>query len=547
LTVGGTIDEEEEPRDEMIPDSQREAAYKRDNGNSGHAREDPRISETPSPHLELPHLAPFENSSAYRQGRKSNIPDTDDHLMSQMSIPSPFGPASLQARNAARSKSASYHIQRSTERGTSVSTAATSPLSGDQQGAATNGTKTSNKRKTSDPTLEALKTNGVPLSRSPNGDSIYENVPSDSERSSVLKRTKEKLKPKNGSPSGLYGLDWSTKFNTPPSGSRRTSCSQDRVISNGELPLTPNSKEREERQRQKEHSSEATRARIAAAEAAEQRKWDASDARATEEQKKKRRKQNDIIATAVRLEKERVEQMEQDQNTSEQREAENNRQERRRLREEAELAELERERQATIARERQERERLDCEEQARIQRELEAARLEREKARAEQVDREQEEEARRRAKETALAMESTRKSRAPSEQSKGSTPDRSKATPIRPQLSSTAFFPSGRKSALKNPSSQAVGSSSPVLARTISAGSSNGSRTDLPPGESKRRVSFLEENLKDSLMEDQNKTPASTPKEISKPTPLRTPILPPLRASASKSALKPTIKPPTGK
>lgn len=544
LNVGGTINEEDEPRDEIIPNSQREAVYERNNGNSRHVRDDPRISETPSPPPELPSFVPFENGSADCQGRKSNVPDTNEPLNSQLSIQSPFGPAMLRAQDSARSKSASYHIQRATERGISVSTAATSPLSGDQQGAATNGSRTSNKRKLSDPILEAPKINGKPSSTSTNGDSIYENVPSDSEFHDVLKRTADKLKPKKSSPSGLPGLDWAKKFNTPPNGRRRTSRSQDRIVPNGELPLTPNSKEREERQRQNEQADEAKQARRAAAAAAEQRKREANEARAAEQQERTRQlreksdreaqeKRNSVLAKAARLEKERVEQMERDRKDNVEREAENDRPEQQGNRQDAELAQLEREKQATVVRERHERERFEGEERARKEKERkEAARLEREKAMVAEAERGQEKEAQRQVKETALAVEATRKSREPSEQSKASTPDRSKATPIRPQSSSTAFIPSGRKSALKAPSSQAAGSSSPVLARTVSADSSNVSQADLPPTETKRRVSFLDEA-------PDNETPKAKPS--------RTPILPPSKGSAFKATPKSAIKAPTGK
>ena len=534
MDVKGAIHEEEEPRDETIPGSQREAVNARNNRNSRQVRDDVvRISETPSPPPELPDLAHFENSSADRQGQKSNVPNTNDPLMSLTSIPSPFGPASAGAQNSERSKSASYHIQRATERGRSVSTAATSPLSGDQQAPTLNGVRSSNQRKISDSILEEPKTNGKPDLRSTNEDSIYENVPSDSEGSAILRRTKDKLKGQNTSPSGLPGLAWTKKVNTPPNGNRRSSRSQERNMSNGELPLTPNSKERRERQRQKQQEDETIRARITAAEAAEQRKREADEARDAEDRERMRKlreksereaqeKRNAVIAKAARLEKERLKEMKQDRKLNEERKAEGSRREKERIQEETEQAvRFERERKAKIAKERQEAEMIERERK-------EAERLEREKARAEEAQRSREEEVKRRAKETALAMEEMRKSREQSEQFKVSTPDRSKATPVRPQ-SSTPFIPSGRKSALKVPSSQAAASSSPALARAVSAGSSNWGRADLePPNEVKRRVSF---DLKE------------TPKQ----TPIKPPILPPSRASKSNSAPIPkaaTPKPP---
>ena len=514
--VRRTIYEEEEPRDEMVPDSQQEATHVGNIGNSRYVRDVPRISETPSP---PPDFVPFKNGSADRQGPKSNAPNTNEPLMSEASIPSPFGPASTRAQNAARSKSASYHIQRATERGTSVSTAATSPLSGDLQAHAMNGTRSSNKREIGDIGFDGAKLNGKPNSRSENEDSTYENVPSDSEASAIMRRTKDKLKGKSNSPSGLPGLDWAKNFNTPPTGSRRTYRSQERVISNAELPLTPSSKECEERKRQKEQAEEARKARVAAAEAAEQRKREADEARAAEDRERIRKmrekseretqeKRNAVIAKATRLEQERLDHMERDRKEVEIREAEEKRREQEGTQEETKKAErLVREKKARIAKERQEVERVQ-----------------REKAKVEEAERAQED-GKRREKETALAMETVRKSREQSEQSKTSTPDRSRATPIRPQ-SSTPFIPSGRKSALKVPSSQAAASLSPELIRTVSAGSSNGSRH-----ESERRVSF-----------DLSETP--------KKTPIRPPILPPFRPTVSKPApvLKtPTLKAPTPK
>jgi hypothetical protein len=517
LNFGGTIDEGEEPGDEIVPNSQREAAYEKTNGTSRHVRDDPRISETPSPPPEL--FAHFKNGSADRQGGKIDVPDTNDPIMSQMSIPSPFGPAALRAQNSANSKSASYHIPRPTERGASVSTAATSPLSGDQQGVATNGTRTPNKRKLSDPILPGPRINGKPSSTLTNGDAIYDNVPSDSEKSTRLERSMDKVKPKRSSQSRLPGLDWARTLNTPPIGSRRTSRSQDRITSNGELPLTPNSKEREQRQRQKEQANEAREARMAAAAAAEQRK-----------------REEDVRARALQVEKDLAEQRLRDQKLNEEREAEEKRLEQQRIRE-AKAAEVERKQQEEIAKKR-ERERLAKEAKATQEKERrEAVRLEREKAKAHEADRERQNEATRLtrlAKEIELALETGTKSTEPSEHSKASTPDRSKATPIRPQSSSTAFIPSGRKSALKAPSSQAAGSSSPVLARTMSAESSNLSQADLPSTDVRRRVSFLDE------------APAN---ETPKDKPSRAPILPPARGSATKTTPKPAIKSPapTGK
>ena len=505
--VGGTIDGDEELRDDIIPNSQQEAAYAQKKGNPRHGGANLRhVSETPPP---PPDISRFANGSADFQGQKSIVANTNHISMSNMSIPSPNDPASVRAQESARSKSASYHIQSATERGTSVSTAATSPLFAERQGPSMNGTRPSNNGKIPDPISAVPKANGKAGSRSENEDSIYENMPSDSEGSAILRRTKGKLlNGKNGSPSGLPGIAWAKKFNTPPSGRSRSSRSQERIIPNGELPLTPISKEREERQREKEQGDEARKARMAA----EQRKREADGARAVEERERVRV----VREKAARLEKERTEALERQQKEQEEHNLE---QERIRQREQAERAE--RERQAQIDKERQEAERLERENQAQIQRgEQEAVKLEHEKARVEETERVREEEAKRQAKEKASAVEEMRKSREQSEQLKASTPDRSKATPIRPQ-SSTPFIPRGRKSALKAPSSQAIASSSPALPRAESSGSSNGSGADLePPTKSKRKVSF---NIE----------------EKTEVTPVRPPILPPSRASVLKPVSAP--------
>ena len=437
-----------------------------------------------------------------------------------MSIQSPSEPAAFRAQNAARSKSASYHIQRATERGTSISTAATSPLSGDQQGATTNGTRTVNQRKISDTVSEAPKTNGYGSPRSPNVDSLYDNIPSESEKSSVLRRTKDKLKPKSGSPSGLPGLDWMKKFDTPPNGSRRKSCSQDRVLSKGELPLTPSSKERAEKQQRNEHANDA---KVAAARAAEQRAADERERTRQLQEKSKRDAQEKRDAMkAGRLENDRLDKLERKRLLDAQRKAEEGIREQQRLREAVELAELERKKQAAITREQKERERLQKEKQEGRE---DISMLEREKAEAEAALCAREEGTKRRANETASAVEAMREPRKLSYQYIASTPDRSKATSIRPQASSTAFIPSGRKPALK----AAARSSSPILARTVSAGSS--SQADLPPpSETKRRVSFADDNLKEA--------PKSTPNAAARPA-----ILPPPRNLAFKSPSSTTPKP----
>jgi len=90
-------------------------------------------------------------------------------------------------------------------------------------------------------------------------DDVYERLPSGDEGAAVLKAKKAELNKLKHTPNN-------GRFNTPPSLKR---LSRDRSTP-GELPLTPNS--RREAQRQKNEAEDAKRARIAAAEAAEQRR-----------------------------------------------------------------------------------------------------------------------------------------------------------------------------------------------------------------------------------------------------------------------------------
>lgn len=285
-------------RTRVVPESHGSNAFARSNGASRDVRA--VIEETPPP--EFP-----QNPSTDQWSHKS--PYTKLQNLSETGRASPGAISARSQSNPTRAKSASYHVQRATERGTSVSTAATSPLSGEQlsmQG-------TIAKRNVSDPF-----TNGK--TRSPNEDNIYENIESDSEGPTTNSRkAKASLKIRNNPQNGLPGSEWASKFNTPPNGTRRNSRPREQPPS--ELPLTPSSRERQEKQRQRQEADDAREARKAAAEAAEQRQREAEAARELEEaqaaetarilreeeERDAMAKKATIIEKAAKLEREREE------------------------------------------------------------------------------------------------------------------------------------------------------------------------------------------------------------------------------------------------
>jgi hypothetical protein len=439
----------------------------------------------------------------------------------------------------------------------SGSDAATSPLPGDQQSAATNGTRSTNECRVSDNVLETPKINGKPTSN-PSIEKIYGNLPSDDKAPKILRRAASNLKIQKSSLSTLRGLNLiEKKLKTPPNESWRISHSQDRIISNWEL-----SKEREER-RQNEASG-VNRGIRAAAETEVTRRGEAIEIQAAEDWETVQREQreraaeemrNATIARATRLEKEHMERQERRRKRAEQREAEESLQEQRRICEEAEAADrVQREKHSRMAKERQQRqEREKLEEEEAIEKEKQqAVRLVSKKEWAENANR-MEGDAKRPAKDTVLAVEAARNSTKLSEQSKTSTADRSRAKISPPQSSSTAFIPPRRKSAPKTLSPQEKRSSSPELARSVSAVTSKATRANLTPIETKRRLSFLEfpqeVNNEFSKQSSRTNTPIAintfeeAPKDLPKPGPIRAPILPPSRNLTSE----PTVKFPTPK
>jgi hypothetical protein len=504
--------------DAIIPNSQQSIILGETGDTSRHVRKAVhRIPETPEPSLPpaLHDSIYFENGIADKQGRKSTMPSLKDVL----NPASPFKNSKVQSQvpNPAKAKTASYHIPRSTERGTSVSTAATSPQSVDQQAPQQNGVTSASKRKTQDP---SPKSNGR-QHRSLNEESVYENIISDDEESALTRIKQAALKIRNSPKSGLQGLEWAKdRLSTPPNGNRRTSRSRDEVSSHNELPLTPNSKEREEKQRQRREADEARKARLAAAEAAEQRKREAEEARLAEEERARREEQErHEIEDFRRGEAERQAAI-------------------------AKAARLQKEREARKKREAEER-RL---EETRIAREkAESQRLAREKAAAEEAKRVQKEEERREkemiGKESKRLHEEVRKEKERLEALKSkiaSSPPESlrhlkSSSSILPP-STTKLIPTGRKSALKSSlsSSQAV-ASSPAVSKLSPEIAFNGvSIEQQMPLPKAKRVSFTAETAETPIKPSISRI---LPPKLTAKAPLAKPVV-----SGQNSTPKPPSK-----
>lgn len=376
-----------------------------------------------------------------------------------------------------------------------MSTAATSPLSGDQQLPKQNGVRSASKRKPSDPILPPLKVNGKRNSRSPNEDSVYENIESDGEGSAILRS--KILKLKNSPNSGLPGMVWAKakKLNTPSNSTRRTSRSRERreqLPPAGELPLTPASKEREE-SKQLQQAEEARNARIAAAGAAKHRRQEEEEEETrlteverakregqerleVEEFKKEEARRQVVFAKAARLEKEKEWKLKEERKTEEKRKGEQ------------------------IAKEKEEANRQE-QEQAECLR---------------KVDEEKQQ-----AKKAAEEEDKNSKKKASSEsvnQERNSSPAGPQGTPVstRGPQSSTPFMPvpSAKKSAMKSSvfSSQAAASSSLAITKTSPSPSKSvgiEAQLTLPKG---RRVSFNDQIESTETPSKTQTSKTSTPK-----------------------------------
>ncbi|KAE9381118.1 hypothetical protein N431DRAFT_358841 [Stipitochalara longipes BDJ] len=478
------------PELKVIPDSQ-------DEGSSPRQINTSRQSEIKSQNDVSNHVAEIQNSSPLVQASERAL-----------------------SNGSQRAKSSSYHISRPTERGTSVSTAATSPFSVDQQTPTQNSVTPATKRKRNDPSPKPRPT----ANRSMNEDTVYDSIVSEDEGATALRKKKSSLKMRNSPKNALPGVDsvWSNNtFNTPPNGTRRPARSRE-SSSAGELPLTPNSKEREKRQLEKAEADEAKKARKAAAEAAEQRRLEAEEARQAEESR---------IAKEERAKREEQERLEVE---------EFQREEAKRQAMIAKAARLQKEREEKEKREAEEKRRLEEERIAKGKAESERLAKKKAEAEAKKLREEEEKERKRQADETErlrqekqrtegerrAAEEATKtKSVSPEElkQRHSSSPILPRSTPssaIKPQ-SSTPFIPNGRKSALKSSlSSQAVASSSPISPE-VSRGVGIEAQMPLPTVKLNRKVSFDLHERKD--------TPIKPPTRILPPPKSATP-----KASSSK-------------
>lgn len=456
----------------------------------------PEIPETPSPPPSSPHNIPSHRSpSTDLQSRKSTILKPVENLSN--SAKPKFKPRVVSAKDQfqvpntsnpsnPRATSASYHIPGG-ERGTSVSTAATSPLSEAQ---VVNGSsKGASKRKS----LGSLS-NGLPNSAKkfvhvngngngngqPPGEKSIWDVPSGDEGddnaaiNSLNKATK--LKIRNSPKSGLPGRDFANKVRTPPNNPRQNSRSRGNGSNGhtpGELPLTPGSKERYEKQKQESENAKKPTAATAAALAAEQRQRQAEEKKAADEEERSRREEQEKLrkdeaerAAAVEAEAARLRVELADREKKEAEEA--------KRKSELKVQEPKRKDEERIAREKAESERLRIEaEEARPIREVEEERIRRERSAA----------AAKKASELAQAASRVASDSAEPRQNRRSlsgTPG-----PNRPQ-SSTPFIPSGRKSSLK--SSPSVHSKSPDV----------GIEAQMPlpknslPKDKNRRISFAD-------------------------------------------------------
>ncbi|KAL2072617.1 hypothetical protein VTL71DRAFT_11960 [Oculimacula yallundae] len=419
--------------------------------------------------------------------------DEDSNLPSLRGNSSPLEEATARAQShVSSSRAKSYHIQRATERGTSVSTAATSPLSL-EQGSIQNGTNSTSQRRAPNPRPADRHRNGKP-SQSRDEKSIYEDIAPDDEEfglAALAKQRKASRSARN-SPSGFLGLERAkSNLNTPPSGSRRSAPREQNTP--GELPLTPNSKEREERKKQKLQAEEARKTRLAAAEARQAEETHQAE-----------------VERAKREEQERIEVEEFQRGEAERKAAiarANKAQEEREAKEKQKADEVRRREEARVAKE-----------QADEEKRIEDERLAKEKAAADEAERLREEE-----EEVAAALRRKKKTPIPeaSRHSKSSSPVITKARGGTPGSSSTPFIPGQRKSALKRTtSSQAMRSSSPAGSKASTDDSMSGIELQMSaPKPHSRRVSFRDEP-------EQTITPIRPPTRILPPkfgTPKTTP------------------------
>jgi hypothetical protein len=489
----------------LIPDSQEsvdlDISHRQ---SSAHRRLKDKLFEvpgtpSPSPPREARSMSSNQRPNGERQKSNSAARETNGISSTQPlkhnEAPSQEGFVGAQsiASNPQRSKSASYHIGRANQRGTSVSTAATSPLLGQVDAASgvvnrntVNGTRGNHSGPPStsgkNPAAQSLKASKKQSPQFVHEDSLYDHVPSDNDEATaaILNSKKAGLRMRQSPKAGLPGLNFTNgKYNTPPSMPRRTPGSREQSArgSPGELPLTPRSKIRIDKERQ--DAAEIRKAKTSAAQAAEKRRRDdkenkaAEAARAKEEQSQREELERLGVEDLQRAQAEQAEIVEANRLKQEQEDRAKQAAEERAVA--AKEKELEEQR---AQQQKAEQERLEAGTLAKVN--IEKGRPEEEPTGAE--------------KSTELQRIDLKSSSPqvilPSRESLGrrsisGTPNSHRAQ------SSTAFIPSGRKSSLRvsyASSSPMRQSGSPNLTP-----SSTGIESQIPlPNSEKRRVSFAQ-------------------------------------------------------
>ncbi|CAG8954371.1 hypothetical protein HYFRA_00005996 [Hymenoscyphus fraxineus] len=574
----------------MVPSSQGSLDLDLNTGSINTVRnvrvDQPEIPETPSPPPSSPHDHPsYRSPSTDLQSRKSTIPKPVERLSSttMKKLKPTAVPANEQAKipntSYPRANSSSYHIPGG-ERGTSVSTAATSPLSLSEQGQAVNGKPAGAVKRKSIGT----STNGIPKSaekvngningngRSPKQKDIFD-ISDDSDQdepdsatqaNESLNRARQLKIAKNGSKPGLPGIDYAKNFAnkkpSTPNASRQNSRSRDNGSNGntpGELPLTPSSKERHEKQKQESENGKKPREAAALAAGKRQREAEekkaAHEARIAEEERSKREEQAKLQngETERAAEAEAARSRVLAENEKKKREAEEPKR-----KSELKVQEAKRKDEERLAKEKAESERLRiaAEEVKRIQ-----------KVEEERIRRERSISAANKACE--LAQDASKMA------SDGSEPHQNRRSlsgtpgPNRPQ-SSTPFIPSGRKSSLKSSrSSQALGSSPSVYSKSPDVGiEAQMPLPKLPFQKEGRRISFADGTKQETPIKPPTKVlprktgtpqtstpktvpPRSVPEKAAKSSPIPSSSIPePSPQPSTQQASKPAaILPPARK
>ncbi|THV47372.1 hypothetical protein BGAL_0314g00030 [Botrytis galanthina] len=478
--TGGRLEGIPENPEATIPDSQQNAISgheDEDNDVAPNVREDsPMISGTPPPSSLSPVKRRFVRQShaitnyiTKLSTKNTNAQPSNDpkELVSPFKEPPPRKQGT--PKDITGAKNASYHIQRATDRGRSVSTTATSPMANEPQLPSHPPSSSSKKQKASETSLPAAKLSNSKNRSARNEGSIYDDFGSDSEEITV---PQPKLKLKKSSSAGLPGLE--RLANSPSNQNRHLSKTSESISTPHELPLTPKSRIREEELRKKKESEEAAKeARTAAAKAAEER-----------------RRESEREAVAAKAERMRKEKSEERKAEEKQKQAT------RKQKEDAALL-------AQRLKDEKERLRKQIEEDDRI-----------EKQKAEEEAAKKADESRK-----SEALEGSKRASETPQGSRKGTPVNKRSTPsaILPRQSSTPHYPRGKKSSLKTSrSSESVLSSSPGAP----APKDTSLEAQMPlPSKGPRRVSFdLDKTNTPTKPQLQKTASVDTPKEKTTPT-----------------------------